>query len=234
MTVNSDNFVDLRWKNGTVYHFIPISFQIGSLLGPIIDRKGNTITIARDGSGNVTSITDPVGRSLVFAYDSSNRVTTITDPIGRTAQYTYNAQGSLATFTDPTRKETLYQYDSNNNLLEMTDPRQIVRIQNTLDSNGRVTRQVRADGGVLTFSYTPVNPLVAVTPILATQVTDSTGVQAIYRFNMNGYVTDMTNTQGQIRSLYVFVGHKLAFRCRRSHRNHHLHLRCHWQRPDQH
>src|SRR6202007_1626576 len=40
MTVNSDSSTDLRWKNGTVYHFIPINLQQGSLLGSITDRNG--------------------------------------------------------------------------------------------------------------------------------------------------------------------------------------------------
>ena len=80
LTVNSDNTTDLRWKNGTVYHFVPISFQLGSLLGSITDRNGNTIAIARDGSGNATSITDPVGRSLVLAYDSGTASQTLPTP----------------------------------------------------------------------------------------------------------------------------------------------------------
>lgn len=153
MTVNSDSSVDIRWKKGTTYHFLPISFQIGSLLSSIRDSNGNTITITRDSSGRVTSVTDPVGRALTFAYDGSSRITSITDPIGRFVQYTYNSQGTLATVTDPVGGITQYTYDANNNMLTLTDPRGILQAQNTLDSHGRVIKQVRPDGGVLTFSY---------------------------------------------------------------------------------
>lgn len=206
MTINADSTTDLRWKNGTMYHFIPISFQQGSLLGSITDRNGNTISIARDASGNVTTITDPVGRTLTFAYDSSNRVTSISDPIGRTVSYTYNSQGSLATFTNPAGGVTQYSYDANNNMLKMIDARGIVRVQNTLDASGRVITQVRADGGTLTFNYTPANPDAPISPVLMARVTDSLGVQATYRFNMNGYVTDITNTQGQTRTFDFLAG----------------------------
>ena len=209
MQPNADNSTDLTWKNGTKYHFVPISFQSGSLLASITDANGNTISVARDSSGNVTSITDPVGRSLVFTHDASNRVTTITDPMGRTVQYTYNAQGSLSTFTDPIGGVTQYSYDSKNNLLQVIDAKGIVRIQNTLDSSGRVVQQIRADGGTLTFSYTVANPVATVSPILAATVTDSNGVQSKYRFSVNGFVTDVTNTQGQVRSLLLAAGSNL-------------------------
>jgi YD repeat-containing protein len=197
LIVHGDDTSDLRWKDGTVYHFVPIGFQAGSLLASITDRNGNTITITRDGSANVTSVTDPVGRSLNLSYDPSGRVTSVTDPTGRTTRYTYNTQGSLDTFTNPVGGVTHYAYDANNNLIQVTDPRGIVQIQNTLDSSGRVTKQVRPDGGTLTFAYTLANPLVPVTPVLGTIISDSQGVTAGYRFNVNGYVTDVTSTQGQ-------------------------------------
>jgi RHS repeat-associated protein len=209
LTANSDSSADLRWKSGIVYHFIPISFQTGSMLGSITDANGNVTTIARDGSGNVTIITDPVGRTLIFVYDGSSRVISLTDPIGRTTHYTYNAQGSLATFTNPAGGVTQFTYDASGNLLTMTDPQGILQIQNTLDANGRVIKQVRSDGGTLTFSYTLMNPIAVVTPLTASQVTDSNGVVAIYRMNTDGYVTDVASTQGQTKHITLESGSNL-------------------------
>lgn len=209
MTANADSSVDLRWKNGTVYHFVPANFLLGSLLASIRDPNGNTITISRDGAFRVAQVTDPVGRSLTFAYDSSGRITSITDPIGRSVQYTYNSQGTIATFTDPAGGVTQYGYDAQNRMIRVTDPRGIVQAQNTLDANGRVIQQLRPDSGVLTFTYTPINPVAPNSQMLQTQVVDSKGVLAAYRFNPEGFVTDVTATQGQTRRIARLPGSNL-------------------------
>jgi RHS repeat-associated protein len=201
MTIYPDSSTDLRWKDGTVWHFLPINFQFGSLLSSITDSNGNTITVSRNGP-LVTSVADPVGRSLTFAYDASNRITSITDPIGRVVKYTYNAQGTLASFTDAAGGVTSYTYDANNNMLTMTDARGIVQAQNTLDSQGRVIKQVRPDGGTLTFTYQLLNPLVPSSQVVEAQVTDSQGVQSRHRFNASGFVTDESSTQGQAAVIF--------------------------------
>jgi RHS repeat-associated protein len=207
--VNPDNSTDLRWKNGTVWHFSPISFALGSLLTSIRDPNGNTITIARDSAGKVTTVSDPVGRSLTFAYDGANRITSITDPTGRSVRYTYNSQGTLATATDPAGGVTSYTYDGRNNMISVSDPRGIMQAQNTLDATGRVVQQTRPDGGVLSFAYTPMNPTSPVSQMLLTQVGDSQGVRAAYRFNVNGFVTDVAGTNGETRHLERTAGTNL-------------------------
>jgi RHS repeat-associated protein len=203
MTVQPDNSVDLRWKNGTVWHFVPISFQIGSLLASIADANGNTIGLTRNPSdpNQLTQVTDPVGRSLTLIYDPADRITTIVDPIGRTVQYTYNSQGTLATVTDPAGGVTKYDYDSQNRLVKITDARGTIQAQNTLDANGRVIQQLRPDGGTLKFSYAPLNSNAPTSPIMFTRVTDNLGVSAGYRFNPQGFVTDIVATQSQMRSI---------------------------------
>ena len=94
-------------------------------------------------------------------------------------------------------------------MIQMTDPRGSVQMQNTLDSIGRVVKQVRPDGGVLTFVYAAVNPLVETSPLATTQITDSNGVQAIYRFNPAGFVTDVTSTLGQTSHIALQAGTNL-------------------------
>jgi RHS repeat-associated protein len=200
----SSGVYNLRYKNGTTYTFQTSALGgLEAFLTSITDSNGNTVTITLNPAQplQVTQVTDPIGRTLTFNYDSSNRITSITDPIGRSVQYNYNTQGTLATMTDPAGGITRYTYDSNNNMLTFTDPRGILQAQNTLDSNGRVIQQLRPDGGVLTFTYAFLNPLVATSPIMQAQVTDSNGVAAIYRFNPTGFVTDITATQGQTRNL---------------------------------
>ncbi len=206
LTVNGDNSADLQWKNGTIWRFAPADFQNGLLLASLRDTNGNTVTVSRDGNFRVTSVTDPVGRQLVFAYDSSSRITSITDPIGRVVRYTYNPQGSLGTVQDLAGGTTRYDYDTRNNMVRYTDAKGIVQAQNTLDSVGRVIKQVRPDGGVLDFSYTPINPTVPTSQMLKTAVVDNKGVSAIYRFNTEGFVADVTSTEGQTRRHTMPIG----------------------------
>jgi RHS repeat-associated protein len=208
----SSGVYNLRYRNGVTYVFQTSTLGgLEAFLTAIIDSNGNAISIALNPSQplEVTQVTDPVGRSLTFSYDSSNRITSVTDPIGRTVRYTYNSQGTLATFTDANGGVTSYAYDANNNMIQMTDPRGIIQMQNTLDSIGRVITQVRPDGGTLNFSYTVANSLAAVSPILLTQVADSKGIQATYRFNVIGFVTDVTSTQGQTKQFALQNGTNL-------------------------
>jgi RHS repeat-associated protein len=203
MTLNQDNSVDVTWKNGTKYHFVPATFQLGSLLASITDANGNTITFTRNPNQplQVTQITDPVGRSLTLEYDNSNRIVSITDPIGRQVQYVYNSQGTLDSFTDANGGVTRYAYDNNNNLLTVTDPRGVVVEQNTFDSNGRVAQQVEADEGVYHFDYTLNNsdpPASYTSPVLQTVITDPDGNQTTYRFNTAQLATNVTDSTGQM------------------------------------
>jgi RHS repeat-associated protein len=194
---------NLRWKDGTVFNF-QTSNQgaLLAFLNSITDANGNTTTLVRNPSQpvQITQITDSAGRALNFSYDSFNRIVSITDPIGRTVQYTYNAQGTLATATDPAGNISSYSYNPQNQMTSVTDGRGIVFLQNTYDANGRVTQQVAADGGITTFAYTLLNPLVSTSPVQSTTVTDSLGNQTTYRFNPQGYVIAVTDPLGQVRT----------------------------------
>ncbi len=200
LTVAANNESDLRWKDGTVFHFVPSNFQLGSVLQSITDRNGNQVTLVRPSSSQplrVTQIKDPVGRALHLTYDSNNRITSVTDPINRTVAYTYNSQGTLETVTDPEGGVTQYDYDTNNQLITITDARGIVVAQNTYDANGRVIEQIQADGGVWAFAYELFNPLVALSPIQATTVIDPRGNPTTFRFSPQGFVLSRTDELGQ-------------------------------------
>ncbi len=199
LTVLFNNEVDLRWKDGTVFHFSPAGFLVGSVLDSIIDRNGNKTRLVRNGSNRIQILTviDPVGRKLTLSYDQDDRITSITDPIGRAVQYTYNSQGTLETVTDPEGGVTRYDYDPQNQLTQITDARNIIVAQNTFDTNGRVIEQIQADGGVWTFDYELLNPLVALSPVQATTVTDPRGNPTTFRFSPSGFVLSRTDELGQ-------------------------------------
>jgi len=203
ITSSGTGVYNLRWKDGTVFNF-QISNQgaLLAFLNSITDVNGNTTTLVRNPSQpvQIAQIIDSAGRALNFSYDSFNRILSITDPIGRKVQYTYNAQGTLATATDPAGNISNYSYNTQNQMTSVTDGRGIVFLQNTYDANGRVTQQVAADGGITTFAYTLLNPLVPTSPVQSTIVTDPLGNQTTYRFNPQGYVIAVTDPLGQVRT----------------------------------
>lgn len=197
----------LRWGDGTIFTFriFPGVGSGGAFLTSITDLNGNTTTLTLNPAQplQVLVITDSVGRSLNLTYDGSNRITKITDPIGRSVSYTYNSQGTLATFTDANGGVTTYTYDSSNNLATITDPRGVVTEQNTYNDafDGRITKQVGADGGTYQFAYTLLNPSVAMSPVLQTIMTDPLGNQTTYRFDTGGFLQSATDATGQTRTL---------------------------------
>lgn len=218
ITVLPDGKADLRWKDGTLWRFVPASFPLGSLLESITDPNGNVTALRRDSTRprRITEITHPVGRKLSLQYDSSDRITSITDPIGRIVQYTYNTQSTLASVTDPEGGVTRYAYDAQNRLTQVTDARGVVMAQNNYDANGRVARQVVADGGAYQFAYTLANPLIPTSPVLATRVTDPMGHVETYRFNPQGFLVDATDAVGQTRILERQAGTNLLLSVRGS------------------
>jgi RHS repeat-associated protein len=201
ITVLSNNQVELRWKDGTVFHFVPANFQLGSVLQSITDPNGNKVTLLRNASApaQITQVIDPVGRMLILSYDAADRITSITDPIGRTVTYTYNAQGTMATMTDPEGGVTRYDYDAQNRLVQVTDARGIVESRLTYGDFGRVIEEAQADGGRLQFAYTFINPLAPTSPVAQNVVTDARGNRTTYRFNTLGFLVDVTDAFGQTR-----------------------------------
>lgn len=203
MRTPSSGPVELRWKDGTIFQFQPAlaaGFRVSVLIS-IIDPNRNTVTLVRNPAepAQISEIIDPVGRKLTLTYTSGNRIQSIADPIGRTVHYTYNPQGRLETVTDPEGGVTRYEYDAQNRLTKETDARGVVIAQNTYNADGRVIEQIQADGGKLQFAYVPLNPLVPMSPVLLTTVTDPLGGKTTYRFTPQGFLTDVTDTLGQTR-----------------------------------
>jgi RHS repeat-associated protein len=201
MITSASGMVSLRWKDGSVYSFIPPGTTF-PLLESVTDSNGNQISLTRNAArlAQITQITDPVGRSLTLTYDTQDRVISVTDPIGRTVSYTYNAQGALATVTDPEGGITKYDYLAPNLLMRETDPRNVVVTENSYDdASGRVTQQKQADGGIIKIDYTLANPLAPTSPVVKTVVTDPLGHQTTYRFSTASYLTDSVDPLGQSR-----------------------------------
>jgi len=178
---------DLHLQDGTVY-----VFTMNGRLIKITDRNGNTLTFTNYG-GQLLRITSSSGRTLDFTYDYLNRITRLKDILGRTWTYAYNAAGFLqkATYPDGTFEE--YTYDAAGRMLTVKDRRGTLMVTNEYDSNGRVSRQTLADGGIFAFAYT----LDANGKVTQTDITDPRGTTERKQFNAMGYLTSRTAALGK-------------------------------------
>ncbi|MFC7489469.1 RHS repeat-associated core domain-containing protein [Knoellia alttitudinis] len=169
-------------------------------LQQIRDIHGNVVTIAREftadsgrGVGNVVDVRSPNGRWVHYDYDATGKhVVAAMDSSGRSTTYSYDASGHLTTVTDPMGQSTVYGYSAQGRISTIKDKRGFIRVTNTYDSSGRVTRQVYADGGQYTFNYN----LTAAGAMAATLVTDSAGVVHRHGFDGYGFLTSVTDALG--------------------------------------
>jgi RHS repeat-associated protein len=92
--------VILRARHGTKTYF---SFAGNSALGiltKIEDRNGNHLTFTYDGSGRLSTITEPMGRVVTLAYfgpgsGKERLINTVSDPTGRAVTFQYVQQDAL-------------------------------------------------------------------------------------------------------------------------------------------
>jgi len=130
------------------------NFNTGGKLTSIVDRNGNILTLAYDGSSRLSTITDPFGRAFTLGYDGSNRIISLADGT-RTVSYGYDGAGNLLTTLDATLKTWTYAYDASHRLLSITDPLAHVAEAFTYDGADRVASFHRDSGNeALSFAYT--------------------------------------------------------------------------------
>lgn len=133
-------------------------FDLSGRLSSVKDKKGNTLTINRDGAGKITTAIDPAGRTYTFTYNTSGFLSSITDPIGRVIQYSVNDLGNLTTDTDSNGNITNYTYDSHHLLLTVRDPMNNNIVSNIYDAMRRiVSLQKDAYGNTTSFTYDPLS-----------------------------------------------------------------------------
>lgn len=189
LTWNQEYGWDLTFKDGSRWRFQAYA-NAAPMLISMSDRNGNTISITRTSQKQVSKVMSPNGRWIEFSYDPSDRITRARDNIGRTANYTYDTSGRLWKVTNPMSGVTEYTYDSSNRITGIKNPRGIIYVTNEYDSNGRVSRQTHADGGIYQFVYT----LDGNGKVTQTDVSDPRGNHRIVSFNSSGYVLTDSRT----------------------------------------
>jgi RHS repeat-associated protein len=174
---NPQNYI-LTAPDGTTYT-ITASGGITGITRP----NGQSITI---GPGGVVT---NFGKSVVFARDGSGRITTITDPNNNKIQYAYDTLGRLSQVTDERGNVTTYSYAGSSTLISSIDaPGNCQPIRNDFDTDGRVISSTDASGNVTTTSYDSANN--------SETVTNPLGGAATYRYDTNGNLIEVDDPEG--------------------------------------
>jgi YD repeat-containing protein len=154
-TLSTDTSVNayytLTFQNGEKRRFDKTT---GNLIA-IIDRNGNTTTIAYDSSGRLSTVTDAASRQLTLSYGSTgNLVTSVSSSVGISLLYAYDSQGRLTQVTKPDSTILTFAYNSQSLITSVTDSNGKVLESHTYDSQARGLTSSRA-GGVeaVTISY---------------------------------------------------------------------------------
>lgn len=117
------------------------------------DLNGYVTSLGYNGSGQLSTITDPAGRALTLGYTGAN-LTSITDVAGRTVTYAYNdGAGNLTDVVDANGGSWHYGYGATHLLTTITDPRGGM-VTNHYDTANRVDWQTDALTRKTTFLYT--------------------------------------------------------------------------------
>ena len=204
-------------------------FDVTGALLSIEDRNGNTVTLARDASGHVTSLSASGGRSLTLTWAGSH-VVQVADSAGRAVDYAY-ASGDLTSATAVDGRVSSYAYDPAHYMTSLTKPGGGVTT-NSYDSSHRVVSQSDPLGRVTTFLYQTgiaTNPT-ALTTITApdgsttmdiyvggrlsarlTAAKTSSEATTGYVYDLAGNLTSTTDAMGGVTaSTYDSAGNKLS------------------------
>jgi RHS repeat-associated protein len=171
------------------------------------DRNGYTTALAYDGTGHLSSITDPAGREFTVGW-TGEHITSVTDANvspPRIVQYAYNdANGNLTDVTDVGSGVTHFVYDASHRLTTWLDPNQHgspspIALTNDYDSAGRVDWQTDFLGRETTFDYGPS----------ATTVTDPAGHVTVDTY-ANGVLVAQTRGYGTPQAATTTYAHDVG------------------------
>jgi len=173
------------------------------------DLNGNTLEIFDDRI--VSTAKDPNGgadiiREVNFLRDGEGRITQIADPEGNTLEYAYEAgQGGLRTFTNRVDETTEFVYADTrypDYLTDILDPRGVQAIRTEYDTEGRILRQIDADGNPINFDHDLDN--------FTERVTDRLGNTTTYYYDDLGNVTRQVDPLGAETLFEYYPGTELV------------------------
>ena len=160
-----------------------LDFTSTGALWRIRDLNGYATTMSYDGTGKLTTVTEPAGRTLAITYNGT-RVSRVQDQTGRGVSYAYDAAGNLTDITDVRGGNTRYTYSGGHLVLTVRDQRLGV-VTNTYDTARRVVTQTDQLNRTTTFAYTEST----------TTVTNPRGYATVYQM-ADGMLTGITRSAG--------------------------------------
>jgi YD repeat-containing protein len=138
-------------RTGLVFTYDP-----GGRLNDVSDWTGRRWRYAYDASGNLRTATNPLGQALSYEYDAPKHLLTgIVKPVARNGKvvrtsFKYYENGRTFRQTNSDGAGDTLDYDLFRKSTRVTDARRNVR-EYHYDDNGRMTKLVEPDGGVLLF-----------------------------------------------------------------------------------
>ncbi len=211
LTPIGDNYVvcgqgDCVDLNFNVYE--PDVVRLTTLDGREFDvHMQNGVTRIADTNGNVLSIsssgvTHSSGQSISIARDGQGRITAITDPLGNAVSYAYDGAGDLVSVTDRNGNTATLAYDGGHLLTELTDPEGNPPVRNEYDEHGRWVARVDAAGNRM-----EIDTDVAAS---STAVIDRLGNVSVFGYDDQGRVTSAESTVGTREYTYDADGNRLT------------------------
>jgi RHS repeat-associated protein len=127
----------------------------------VTNALSQTTTYTYDTVGNLAVVTDALTRTTEYDYDDLNRLILVTDALDGETEYAYDANGNLTSLTDANNHTTSYTYDGANRAVTMTDPLSEVWAY-TYDDNHNLILVEQPNGNDVSYEFDAVNRLTGV------------------------------------------------------------------------
>jgi RHS repeat-associated protein len=240
--IDLDGFYELQEQNGMVTRFrvdgrveyiqdtntnrITAAYTGNQLTG-LVHAGGQSISIAYNAAGRISSVTDQVGKQTTYNYDATNEHLQSTVAYdGRITNYTYGtssgARHGLISVQSPDGSTQHYEYASNGALSRMyrtggTEEIEFTYELGTVESTdalggetktffnhrGQISKVVNSFGNATYYEYDSLGQL--------TKITDAAGQFFTYEYDKNGNAVRTTDPLGSsTTSTYAAAFNRLA------------------------
>lgn len=138
----------LRERHGNAY-----AFNADGKLETITDPNGN-VTVLAYADGKLSRVDNPFGASLSVVREESGRIASVTDNTGKCVRYAYGTDGCLEGVTDVAGNLWTYAYDSATRMMTgKWNPDGACLVSNVYNSFGQVVTQTLANGQTWQLGY---------------------------------------------------------------------------------